>query len=261
MGKGHSWRPFPTGAAEQRVFVFFCNGVCFALRSGEEHRRLRFKECQIQVVEKPGERAYLAYTEDFSKNHQGGLKGRKLKTKEVIHHKNTAVPSRCPVQLHKLYRSLCPQDCPGSAFYLKPLKKPKQDCWFTAVPLGHNTLNNMMKTMCKAAGITGHKTNHSLRATTATRLFHAGVDEQLIMEHTGHGASMVYAVTSEPAKSSKGYCLTLSILPFQKKKPLHGHSSEVVACNQNTLQAGLAPGQITLQSCCNIAFNISYGQV
>ena len=60
--------------------VFFFNGVCFALRSGDEHRRLRFKECQIQVV-KPGERVYLMYTEDSSKNNQGGLKGRKLKTK------------------------------------------------------------------------------------------------------------------------------------------------------------------------------------
>ena len=44
----------------------------------------------------------------------------------------------------------------------------------------------MVKEMCSAAGIKGHKTNHSLRATAATRLFHAGIDEQLIMERTGH---------------------------------------------------------------------------
>ena len=40
--------------------------------------------------------------------------------------------------------------------------------------------------MCKEAGIQGRKTNHSLRATTAARLFQAGLDEQLIMERTGH---------------------------------------------------------------------------
>ena len=40
--------------------------------------------------------------------------------------------------------------------------------------------------ICKAAGITGYKTNHSLRVTTATRLFQNGVDEQLIMACTGH---------------------------------------------------------------------------
>ena len=44
----------------------------------------------------------------------------------------------------------------------------------------------MVKEMCKAAGITGFRTNHFLRATTTTRLYRAGVDEQLIMERTGH---------------------------------------------------------------------------
>ena len=44
----------------------------------------------------------------------------------------------------------------------------------------------MVKKMYADANITGYKTNHSLRATTATRLYHAGVDEQLIMERTGH---------------------------------------------------------------------------
>ena len=38
------------------------------------------------------------------------------------------------------------------------------------------------------AGVGGRKTNHSLRATTATRLLlsWAGVPEQLTMERTGH---------------------------------------------------------------------------
>ena len=40
--------------------------------------------------------------------------------------------------------------------------------------------------MCNAAGISGFKTNHSLRATAATRLYQSGVDEQLGMERTGN---------------------------------------------------------------------------
>ena len=40
--------------------------------------------------------------------------------------------------------------------------------------------------MCSKAGIKGFHTNHSLRATSATRLFCAGTDEQLIMKRTGH---------------------------------------------------------------------------
>ena len=38
---------------------------------------------------------------------------------------------------------------------------------------------------------TGYFTNHSLRATAATRLYDAGVDEQLITEKTGHRSSAV----------------------------------------------------------------------
>ena len=38
--------------------------------------------------------------------------------------------------------------------------------------------------MCKQAGIPGYHTNHSLQATAATRLYHAGVDEQMVMERT-----------------------------------------------------------------------------
>ena len=44
----------------------------------------------------------------------------------------------------------------------------------------------MVQDMCTQAGIPGHKTNHSLRATKATHLYHAGIDAQLIMERTGH---------------------------------------------------------------------------
>ena len=35
--------------------LFNQNGVNFALRSGDEHRQLRYRECQIRVFEKPGE--------------------------------------------------------------------------------------------------------------------------------------------------------------------------------------------------------------
>ena len=41
--------------------------------------------------------------------------------------------------------------------------------------------------MCKNAGITGYRTNHSLTATAATRLHQSGsVEEQEIIERTGH---------------------------------------------------------------------------
>jgi len=51
---------------------------------------------------------------------------------------------------------------------------------------GYNHLAGTVAHLCKAAEISGYKTNHSLRATNATWLYDGDVDEQLIMERTGH---------------------------------------------------------------------------
>ena len=55
--------------------------------------------------------------------------------------------------------------------------------------MGHNTLGKIVSEMMKEAGFEGHYTNHSLRVTSATRLFDAEVDEQLIMTRTGHSST------------------------------------------------------------------------
>ena len=58
--------------------------------------------------------------------------------------------------------------------------------WYSNRPLGHNTLPNTVARLCSSAGIQGHKTNHSLRATATSRLYQSGVEEQQVMERTGH---------------------------------------------------------------------------
>ena len=166
--------------------IIFMNGLYFALRSGKEHRDLRFNESQISLVQHDGERSFLEYVEDVSKNRPGGLKGRRIGQKVVRHYENISDSSRCFIRLFTLYRRHCPPDPKQNAFYLKPLKRPTGNIWYSREPLGHNTLQQAVSTICKAAGIPGFRTNHSLRATSATRLYAAGADEQLIMERTGH---------------------------------------------------------------------------
>ena len=90
------------------------------------------------------------------------------------------------MRLYKLYCSKCPQDRPESTFYLTPRSKPTDECWYSREPVGHNPLGSTVKRLCEKAGIVGFKTNHSLRVTCATRLFRSGVDEQIIMNVTGH---------------------------------------------------------------------------
>ena len=86
--------------------VVFYKCLYFALRSGQEHRQLPRKPCQIEVVERPGERPYLLYTEDTSKNRPGGLKGHYTPPR---HHANLEVPQRCFVWLLKKYCHFAPQ--------------------------------------------------------------------------------------------------------------------------------------------------------
>lgn len=58
--------------------------------------------------------------------------------------------------------------------------------WFTSNPIGFNTLSDTVKTLCKDAEIKGYHTNHSLRATTATRGLDKGIPDKFVMERTGH---------------------------------------------------------------------------
>ena len=174
--------------------------------------------CQIQVVENEGERPYLLYTEDISKNHPGGLKGRKFKPKVVVHYANTENPHRCFVHLFQKYNALCPYNRPEGAFYLAPLKNPKENCWYSASPIGRNKLAKAVSNMCEECGIQGFRTNHSLRATAATRLYASGVDEQLLWSEQDIEALRVFVLTSVHLVSSNKLCLIF--LPTQSSSGL-----------------------------------------
>ena len=260
--------------------VFFMIGFYFALRSGDEHRQLRYHPCQIKVVEKPGERPYLVYTEDISKNRPGGLKGRKYKPKVVTHYANIENPSRCFVRIFKKYNSLCPPDRPHDAFYLSPMKNPTHDRWFSCVPVGRNKLANVVSTMCKLAGIGGYKTNHSLRATAATRLYSSGIDEQLVMERTGHRStegvrsykrtsSEQQEAVSDILSSHKRSCTELQPLPqplsilepaSASQTASSSSSQSVTAVNMPThISTATADrtGAFYFSSCSNVTINFN----
>ena len=97
--------------------MVYMKGLYFALQSGKEHRQLRSSPCQIEVIKK-GERPYLEYTEDTSKNHSGGLRGRKMKQKVVIHHANQDHPECCFVRLFKCYLDFMPANRPPGCLLL-----------------------------------------------------------------------------------------------------------------------------------------------
>ncbi|KAK6180908.1 hypothetical protein SNE40_008873 [Patella caerulea] len=163
-------------------------GLNFALRSGGEHRNLTLDQLCIGENEQA---PYLRYTEKISKTNQRGLKEFRVNPKCVTAY-GSDDPKRCIVKLYQQYLSLRPEHA-MSMVYLRPLIKPTEKVWYAAAPVGRNTLVNTVKRLCEAAGFKGFFTNHSLRATCATRLFRSGVDEQLIAKTTGHRSNAIRA--------------------------------------------------------------------
>ena len=142
---------------------------------------------------------------------------------------------------------------------LQPLQKATPDCRFSSKVLGHKKLNYMVQSMCSKAGIRGHKTNHSLRATTATRLFHAGIDEQLKMETTGHHS--VDRVCSYKHTSQEQIANLSDILNVPVKKvhvaPQSTQQQHHAACT-NFKGALTAPSPSTVEASLKLLSTVSY---
>ena len=108
---------------------------------------------------------------------------------------------RCPVSILDKYISKLPQDAISrDLFYVRPLEIIPTDPslpWYSSVAVGKHTLDQRVKNMCSQAGISGKKTNHSLRATGVTRMFDKGAPEKLIQERTGHRSIKLCELTKE----------------------------------------------------------------
>ncbi len=180
-------------------------GLNYALRAGQEHRSLRFgvaNKSQLRLLVNDKGEHYLRYTEDSSKANQGGLKHQSVDRKTVDAYENRDNPDRCIVEIFRRYVSHCPTKSRPVGLYLRPLDKPSSNVWFACQVVGRQKLAGIVGSICKEAGFEGYRSNHSLRATAATRLYNAEVDEQLIGLVTGHRSSAIqkYKRTTEKQK-------------------------------------------------------------
>ena len=83
--------------------VFFYNVKNICLRGGEEHRNLKLSQL------KRTQKRYM-YTENVSKNRQGGISQLKLKSKSVKILENHDIGDRCHCTLLDLYISKLPAE-------------------------------------------------------------------------------------------------------------------------------------------------------
>ena len=168
--------------------VLYLNGVHFALRAADEHKSLKMGlQFKVGYDDSVGLK-YLEYTECTSKCNQGGIASRNLKPKVSRAYENVMNSDRCMVRLYEKYISHRLDHLPKCSkdFYLRPLTVPHGNIWYSSQPRGRHMLGEVVKTLCSKVGLSGRRSNHSCRASTATRMYDSGADEQLICERTGH---------------------------------------------------------------------------
>ncbi|XP_048242472.1 uncharacterized protein KIAA1958-like [Haliotis rufescens] len=188
-------------------------GLNCALRAGDEHRYLRTgPNSQFEITVGADGLKGLKYMEDVSKTNRGGLKHRQCERKCVKVGQNLERPER-------------PKDGKCNAFYLRPLKFVRENTWYADIPIGLHPLRGTIGRLCKVAGFSGFYSNHSLRATTATRLYDSGLDEQLIAERTGHKS---VAIRSYKRTSAEMEARVDNIIQRKSSKPASPTVSTVI---------------------------------
>ena len=194
-----------------RQTVLFLIGIHCGLHAGDEHYELRRdtpeKSSQFSFQKNSKGQRCVVYTEDTTtKTNDGGLASLRKDRKVVWIYPSSNV-NRCPMRLIDKYISLCPEirsEKLRCNFYVRSLERPNPAQWYSNRVVGVNTLRKYVQEMLKSAKLDGFFTNHSLRRTSTTRLFQAGVDRKLIKEFTGYCSDAVdqYQITSDTQREN-----------------------------------------------------------
>ena len=189
--------------------VFYTVGLHFSLRGGQEHRDLKCSQFTRVPEEGYLSSTYYQYVENGSKNYQGRFSETGQLNKIVRAYAQPA-SNRCPVRILDVYLGKLPSD--ATAFYMQPKQRVplSGQPWYKSTPVGVNPLKNMMTKISELGGLPVKYTNHSLRATSASRMFVSGVPEKIVAEVTGHKsvkALRQYERTTEEQYQAVGHSI------------------------------------------------------
>ena len=115
-----------------------------------------------------GSGEFVLYEENGSKNRSGSYKDKAGSNNLVL----SITPKLCSVP-NATFTLL---SFISASWILNYFKLCHAFSWFTKQPIGRNTLGTTVQNLCQKVGISG-KSNHSLRAIGATRLFAANVPD------------------------------------------------------------------------------------
>ena len=160
----------------------------FGLRGRQEHHDMRMEDFTLRKNENGIE--YLTFAEGITKTRQSGLheKVRSFKPKMFATGTN-----RCPIAIFNFFKTKRPFDWRDNGpFYLSIMNKVSstpESPWFKKMPMGVNTINNIMKNMVKNSPLnnsTKKLTNHSARRTVINKMRRNNIPKSDIIAVTGH---------------------------------------------------------------------------
>lgn len=175
--------------------IMYLLGINLALQGGKEHQSLQCPgyDSQLRILTDSKGQKYLQYDQDFKhKTNQAGLTSHVSKPKSIKVYGSS--DSSCNVvRLFEKYMKLLPKGQRNGALYkYSTSKRQMSPCqWYSDKPISINSIKKVVKKLTEAAGLTSRFSNHSLQATCATRMFAAGVDEQVIKSFTRHQSDAV----------------------------------------------------------------------
>ena len=129
------------------------------------------------VLKRDEDGEYLEFVERDTKTRKGDPSaGSRAFAPKIF--RNEENPDGCPVNFYKEYARRHPEaaNYDDAPFYLAINHKRNEnsEVWFMNGSLGKNTLGNLLKNGCQNAGVSGKKTNHSVRKTGTKRALDAG---------------------------------------------------------------------------------------
>lgn len=197
--------------------VWFLLSLHFGFRGAHESRQLRVGDVRLKV-DCSGDK-YLECSERLSKTRVG------LGNPRTFNPKAWATGGvRCPVKTYEVYQSHKPVKMliTGKPFYLavNNMRKAHNPIWYSAAPLGHNSIQRLMKLAGLRAGIARNLTNHVVRKTSITALVQAAVPYGMVAQHSGHrsvDSIKHYAVASMGQQKSMSAILSHQAVSINSK--------------------------------------------
>lgn len=168
-----------TGDTEILQHKIFVDLIYFMGRRAKEGlRQLKKEYFQLKYTPEGREYIEIVVNETTKKN-----QGDNMSTRSLQVHNNPNVmfaqpgSDRCPVNSFKHYAALLSDKIP-ELFQRPNVKKKRYD----AVPVGVNTLQDMMDVISKRANLSRVYTNHQIRKTTATGMKKEGANTKRIAD-------------------------------------------------------------------------------